>query len=224
MLTLQIEKRAKTDSVEALRKAGKIPAVFYGPKEASTPVTVAAPEFIKVFKKAGESSVIELAGVGETHQAVIKDVSEDAVSGQILHADFYVIEKGKKLELSIPLIFTGVAPAVKELGGILVKVVHQLKVKALPKDFPQNLTVDISSLATFESSIHASAITLPAGVELVEKADEVIAAIAKPVEEVEEAPAAIDLESIEVEKKGKKEEEGAEGEKAPAAAKPEAKK
>lgn len=223
MLTLHIEKRTKTDKVEALRKAGKIPAVFYGPKEASTPVVVSAQEFIKVFKKAGESSVIELEGVGEAHQAVIKDVSEDAVSGQILHADFYVIEKGKKLELSIPLVFAGTAPAVKELGGILVKVVHQLKVKALPKDLPQSLTVDISTLATFESSVHAKDIVLPSGVELVEKADEVIAAVAKPVEEVEEAPTAIDLESIEVEKKGKKEEEGAEGEKS-ADAKPEAKK
>ncbi len=212
MLTIQFEKRDNTQKLEALRKAGKLPAVFYGRKEKSTSITVPTAEFLKVWKKAGESSVIELKGLeGEEHQALIKDVDNDPVTGVFRHADFYVIEKGKKLRVKVPIEFEGVSMAVKELGGILVKVLHTLEVEALPKDLPQRVHVDISPLATFESQIHAKDLTLPAGVTLIAGLDEVVASVAKPVEEKEEPLVAPDLSAIEVEKKGKKEEEGAEG-------------
>jgi large subunit ribosomal protein L25 len=218
MLTINIEKRDNTQKLEALREAGKLPAVFYGRKEKSTPITVSAAEFLKVWKKAGESSVIELKGLGEDHESLIKDVDIHPVTGVPRHADFYVIEKGKKIEVSVPLHFVGVSAAVKDLGGILLKVLHELKIEASAKDLPQHIDVDVSALATLESQLVASDLKLPANVTLKEKPDEVVVSITMPKEEVEEAPAAVDMSAIEVEKKGKeaKEGEGEEGE-APAA-------
>ena len=175
---------------------------------------------MKAWKQAGESSVINLKGNDIDLEVLIQDIDLDPVTDNVRHADFYVIEKGKKVTVNIPLEFTGVAPAVKDLGGILVKVLHELEIEAMPKDLPHNLTVDVVSLATFEDRIFAKDVVLPAGVTLLTKPEEVVASVAQAVEEVvEEAP--VDLTAIEVEKKGKEVKEGEEG--AAASAKPEAK-
>lgn len=193
-----------------MRKDGTMPAVFYGKKEESTPVTINAADFLKVWKQAGESSVVVLKSPKGELEALIHDVDIDPVTEVPRHADFYVFEKGHKIEVDIPLEFVGVAPAAKDLGGILIKVLHKLKIEAMPKDLPHKIEVDISSLVNFESQILANMVTLPAGVTLVEDPTEVVALVSQPKEEKEdEVP--VDLSSIEVEKKGKKEEEGAEG-------------
>ena len=113
--------------------------------------------------------------------------------------------------MALPIELTGVAPAVKDLGGILVQVLHELKVEAMPKDLPHNITIDISALANFGDQILAGQIALPNGVELKVPPEEVVITISAPREEKEEEVAPIDLESIEVEKKGKEEEIPAEG-------------
>ncbi len=219
MLTLNVEKRTKAIKLDVIRKSGKMPAVYYGKKEKSTPIIINQAEFLKVWRAAGESAIISLKDGATEIEALIKEVDTDPVTSAFRHADFYAIEKGKKLEISVPLRFIGTAGAVKELGGILVKVLHVLKIEAMPKDLPQHIDIDIAALATFESQILAKDIALPAGVELKEKADEVVASVAQPVEEKEEVAVAPDLSAIEVEKKGKKEEEGAEGAAAAAPAK-----
>ncbi len=212
MITLHIEPREKAQKLDALRQTGKMPAVFYGRKEKATSVAVSQAEFTKVYKKAGDSSIIELKDAkGAEHQALIKEVDADPLTGEFRHADFYVIEKDKKLQIEVPMHFVGIAPAVKDFGGILVKVQHALKIEALPKDLPQVVEVNISSLATLDSQILAKDVVLPANVSLVQRAEDVVASIAKPVEEKEEPVAAPDLSAIEVEKKGKKPEESAEG-------------
>ncbi len=212
MITLSVKPRAKKDSLFALREEGFIPAVFYGAKEASTPISVNAKDFDKAWKEAGESSIISLTGDFGEHDALIHDIDQDPLTGKVRHADFYVIEKGKKIKVNIPVEFTGVSSAVKDQGGVLVKVLHEVEIEALPKDLPHGLMADISKLTDFEARVLASDIILPAGVELVTKADEIIALAAVPKEEKEEESAPIDLSSIEVEKKGKAEtEEGAEG-------------
>jgi len=207
MLSLTVERREGSKN-EALRKAGKIPAVFYGPKEASTSIAVSLAEFKKIWKKAGESSVVILKDGTHEHEALINDVDIHPVSGIVRHADFYVIEKGKKVKVHTPIVFDGVSPAVKDKGGILVKVLRELEIEAAPKDLPHEIRVDISPLAELNSAIHASDIQLPHGVTLVTKAEEIVASIAEAKEEVEEAPKAIDMSSIEVEAKGKEAKEG----------------
>jgi large subunit ribosomal protein L25 len=207
MLTLNYEKRDDKSSLEALRESGYIPAVFYGPKEKNTPISVSTIDFIKVFKKAGESSVIILNDGKTDHEVLIQDIDVHPVTGAPRHADFYVIEKGKKVKVNIPLVFEGVSPAVKDKGAILVKVARDLEIEATPKDLPHELKVDISTLVDFSSTISAKDIKLPSGVSLVSGADEIIASVAEAKEEVDEVKP-IDMSAIEVEKKGKVEKEG----------------
>jgi len=228
MLSLTIETRAASSKAAIIRTAGKMPAVFYGPKETSTPITVDAKEFKKVWKKAGESSIVILKDAsGNEHESLIHDIDIHPLSGEPRHADFYVIEKGKKVQVAVPIIFDGVSPAVKEKGGILVKVLREIEIEASPRDLPHEFIVDISKLVELSDVICAKDIVLPAGVELKINLDDVIASIAEAKEEVEEAPTAPDLSTIEVEAKGKEVKEGEEGAEgsAPAAdAKTEAKK
>ncbi len=208
MLSLNVETRDTSVNLADLRKKGTVPAVFYGKKEKSTPIAIKLSDFLKVWKKAGESSVVVLKQTnGEELEALIHDVDLDPVTETPRHADFYVFEKGHKIEVDIPIEFIGVAPAIKDLGGTLVKVLRELKVEAMPKDLPREIVVDISSLATFENQIIAKDIKLPEGVNLVSGFDEVVALVAEAKEEVEEVSAPVDLSAIEVEKKGKKEEE-----------------
>ena len=210
MLTLNVETRDTSVNLKDLRKKGTIPAVFYGKKENSTPISVKLSDFVKIWRKAGESSVVVLKRDGsEDLEALIHDIDLDPVTETPRHADFYVFEKGHKIEVNIPIEFTGIAPAVKDLGGTLVKVLRELKVEAMPKDLPHEIKVDISSLVTFENQILAKDIALPLGVVLVDGQDEVVALVSEAKEEVEEVAAPVDLSAIEVEKKGKKEEEGA---------------
>ena len=201
-ISLKYQKRDPKTSPNTLRGAGKMPAVFYGRKQESTPITLEQREFEKVWKKAGENTVVNLQGEGDEVQALIHDVDRHPVSGIPRHADFYVFEKGQKLKIKIPIEWTGVSPAVKDLGGVLVKVMYELEIEAEPKNLPQKLEVDISPLATFDSVITAKEVKLPEGVALVASPDEVIASVYEPKEEVvEEAP--VDLSAIEVVKKGK---------------------
>lgn len=207
MITLDVEKRDVKTNLNQVRKAGKIPAVFYGKKEKSTPIMLSYPIFEKTLKEAGESTILHLKGDGISIDALIHEVDLDPVTDKPRHVDFYAIEKDKKLEVKIPLEFIGVAPAVKDLGGILVKVMHEIEIEALPKDLPHKLEVDISALVAFDSVIKAHDIKLPEGVSLKAKPDEVIASVYEPKEEIVET-APVDLSTIEVQKKGKEAKEG----------------
>ena len=206
MLNIRIRQGKKT--LTTLRKGGEMPAVFYGPKETSTPIVFSIAEFKKLWKKAGESTVVVLKGEDGEKEALIYDVDFDPITGEPRHADFYVMEKGKRVEVAVPLEFVGVAPAVKELGGVLVKALHELEIESLPKDLPHAIEIDVSSLVDFESNILAKDIKLPAGVALKTNPEEVVASTSEAKEEPEAPVAEMTIADIEVEKKGKKEEEG----------------
>jgi large subunit ribosomal protein L25 len=207
-IEIKAEKREKVGKVDSLRAAGFLPGVFYGHKKTSTPIQVKKVDFLKAWREAGESTVISLKTKEGSVEALIHDVDIDPVTNEPRHADFYVFEKGHKVEISVPIEFEGVAPAIKDLGGILVKVLRELKIKAEPANLPHEIKVDISGLVDFQSQILAKDVVLPKGVELIENPEEVVAAVTEAKEEVIES-APVDLSQIEVEKKGKKEEEGA---------------
>ena len=199
----------KVAKIEAgLDLQGKTKAVCYGPKFASTPITVDTKEFTKLYKEAGESSVISLQGLDEELDVLIHDVQTNPVTGVIIHADLYAIEKGKKITVHVPLVFVGVSNAVKALGADLIKVLHEVEVEAGVKDLPHEIEVDLSKLAEVEGHILVSYLPKLSGLEYLSGAEEVIALAAKHKEEEEEAPAEIDMSAIEVSApKGKKEEE-----------------
>jgi large subunit ribosomal protein L25 len=215
MITLAVEKR-EGGGAGALRRAGKIPAVVYGAHQQSTPITLAARAFEQAFRQAGESTVVALTGLGEEIPTLIHEVDLDPLTSSPRHVDFYAIIKGEKVEIEIPLAFVGESPAVKG-GASLVKVMHELPIKADPMNLPHELSVDLAALAAIGDQIHVRDIALPAGVELMVEPDEVVALVQEVVEEKVEEAAPADLSAIEVEGKGKEEEGEAEGAAAPEA-------
>lgn len=192
------------------KKEGFIPAVFYGSHAKSTPIFIDTIEFKKVLASAGESSSITLVTETGNEVAMIQAVQVHPVKGHVIHADFLVLEKGQKVHVKTPLEFIGESQAVKE-GGVLVKVMYELSVEGEPSKLPHEFTIDLALLTSKDSVIKVGDIKLPAGVELYHiTVDDVIASIAEAVEETEAAPAEVDLSTIEVEAKGKKEEGEAE--------------
>jgi large subunit ribosomal protein L25 len=203
MLTLDVTKRSKTDNVAHMRNNGMVPGVVYGAQVENTSISFDKRAFDKVFKEAGESSTINLNLDGKNIQTLVHDVQVDPVRGVTQHVDFLAVDANVKAHLHVHLNFTGISPAVKGGLGNLVKVMHEIEIKALPKDIPHEITVDISALIDLDSQITAGELSLPTGVELVTKRDDIVASIAEMKEEIESAP--VDLASIEVAKKGKKE-------------------
>ena len=207
MITLDAQKRDAGANLDSLRKEGKMPAVFYGKKTPSTAITLTQKDFIKVWHTAGESGVVTIKTPEGTVDTLIHAVDIHPVTDIPRHADFYVFEKGKLIEVSVPLDFVGVAAVVKDLGGSLVKALHELKISADPQHIPHDIKVDISALVDFDSVIVAGDLELPTGVVLLEQETQVVASGARPKEEEVEDNTPVDLSAIEVEKKGKKEEE-----------------
>jgi len=210
MITLLASKRDAFPSVELARKAGYIPAVFYGSHKVTTSIFVSQVLFEKTLKEAGESTLITIDIGTEKVSALIHDVQYDPVTDRVIHADFYAVDANEKLEVGVKLEFVGVSEAVKSLGGTLVKVTHELEVECLPKDLPHEIIVDISKLDTLDSVITVADLMLPSGVVAKADPEEVIASIAVGKEEDLSAPVvALDVDAIEVEKKGKKEDDAA---------------
>ncbi len=202
---LAAQKKDANTKNETIRKGGDIPAVFYGQKSESTPITINQADFKKVFKVAGESSVVSLDMLGDNIDVLIHDVSVNVVTDEPIHVDFLVIDKNKKVTVKIPLEFIGESNAVKTLGGVLVKVMHELEVEALPKDLPQNIIVDLSTLESLDSHISIGDLKISDGVTTTAPHDEIVVSVSVQKEEIEDVKPEADLSEIEVEKKGKKE-------------------
>jgi large subunit ribosomal protein L25 len=208
MLALTAKVRDIKENLDKLRARGELPAVFYGMGNESTSISISKIEFKKIWRTAGESSTVKITTPKGSYDALIHDVQVNPVTDEPIHVDFLVIDMNKAIKVEVPLEFEGVSEAVKSGLGTLVKVLHEVEVEALPKDLPHNFIIDISSLVGLDSQILVSDIVLPKGVKMITKEEEVVASIAEQKEEVEEV-APVDLTAIEVEKKGKKEEEGA---------------
>ena len=219
MFVIKAKKRDAGIKLDVLRKDGEIPAVFYGAGKDTTSISIPTVEFKKIWRDAGESSAIKVEMLDGNIDVLIHEVQVDPVTSEPLHADFLVIDMKKKIRVNVPLEFEGVSLAVKSGIGNLVKVMHEFEIEALPADLPHNLVVDISKLNTLDDQIFVSDVKLPAGVVVINEPEEVVVSVVEQVEEKEEVVAPVDLSAIEVEKKGKKEEEGEAGAEAAAPAK-----
>ncbi len=206
-ITLKVSKREETGKrLAKLRASGQLPAVVYGPKHEAINISLDGKEFEKIFREAGESSVMVLTGVGEDAEVLVQDVAYDPVKGQMQHVDFYAIEKGKEVTVNIPLEFVGEAPAIKS-GGSLTKALHEIEVTCKPSALPHEIIVDVSSLVTFEDHIRVKDLNIPAGVKVENDPEDTVAVVSEAKEEPVE-PVAVDLSAIEVAPKGKEKEEG----------------
>lgn len=222
MAILHAEKRnIFGKKVKTLREQGVIPAVVYGEGVEAMPLGVQKRDFEKVYREAGESTVVELEVGGKRSNVLIHDVTHDALKGEPEHIDFYALHMDKKIKMKVPLVFTGESPAVKSEGGVFVKVMQEVEIEALPKDLPHELIADISGMNTLESRIFVKDIKVSAGVVIEAHPEDVVALVETPRSEEElvaltEKPAAGVVAEVKTEREAKAEEkakEAVEGEK-----------
>lgn len=211
MFAIKAKKRDKGVKLDTLRQKGEIPAVFYGAGKDTTSISVSIVEFKKVWRDAGESSAIKVEMPNDNIDTLIHEVQVDPVTEEPIHVDFLAIDMKKKIRVNVPLVFEGVSDAVKSGIGNLVKVMHEFEVEALPKDLPHSLIVDISKLKALNDQIFVSDVKFPVGVTVINEPADVVVSVVEQLEEKEEEAAPVDLSAIEVEKKGKKEEENEAG-------------
>jgi large subunit ribosomal protein L25 len=205
-LSLAVEKRTADVSADAVRTAGKIPGVVYGPKHTAESIAVDARTFEKVFKEAGESTIVKLEGLDTETEVLIHDVAFNPARGGVMHIDFYAIERGKELTTNVPLEFVGEAP-VEKRGATANKIIHEIEVTCRPSNLPSHIDVDLSVLTDDASVIHVSDLIIPEGVTVENEPTEIVANVAAAREEEPEEAPAVDMAAIAVEKKGKTEAE-----------------
>ncbi|MBI2003739.1 MAG: 50S ribosomal protein L25 [Parcubacteria group bacterium] len=199
-IELQAEIRESVGkSLNSLRKEGFLPSVVYGRNFKPIAIQTKYKDFEKIFKKAGESTLINLKIGDKEEPTVIKDIQKDPVSDQIIHADFYKVNLSEKIKANIPVVVKGESEAVKA-GGILVKTVNELEVEALPQDLPHELEIDISRLQNFGDHIQIKDISVSDRVKIEANPEDIVALIQEPREEVIEE-AAPSIEEVEVIKK-----------------------
>ena len=199
-LSAKIRQKGLGKKAKALKKKGILPAILYGPK-IKTPLVLELDDknLEKIYKEAGESSLISLKiqpegperkssasnGTGQEYMVLIHEIQRHPLTGQIIHVDFYQVPLEEAIVVRIPLIFEGKAPAVKDLGGTLVKNISEVEVKALPQKLPKEIKVDVKNLKTFEENIKISDLRLPEGVKILKEPEEIVVHVLPP-EKVEQ--------------------------------------
>jgi len=211
MITIKAKKREKTGKeIKKLREKGILPSVLYGPKIKPQPIELDLKEFKKIYKEAGESSLISLEIENKKTPVLIHKIEKDPVTDEFIHVDFYQPILTEEVEAVVPLVFEGISPAVKDLGGTLIKEIHEVHVKALPENLPHEIKVNIENLKTFEDEILVKDLILPQKVKVLREPDEIVALVVPPekIEEELQKPIEEKVEEVEkVEKERKKETE-----------------
>ncbi len=155
-LNLQAEERTILGKkVKLLRKDGKIPGHVFGKGVETEHVSVDGKIFLKTFKEAGETGLIDLKiGSEKIRPVLVRDVSFDPVSGSPFHIDFYQVNLSEKVKVPVPLVLVGEDPETVKLGeAIVLQTLNQVEVEALPTDLVENIEVDKSGLKNIDDSI-----------------------------------------------------------------------
>lgn len=214
-VTLQVQKRKVLGrKVKQLRREGILPANIYGKKIESQAVAVPIADFKKVYKEVGETGVVYLMiGSGKAERpALIHNIQLDAVRDIFLHADFRQVSLKEKVTAGVPVEIKGKAPA-EDKGLVLLTLLDEIEVEALPTDLPDKFEVDVSKLEEVDQGISVKDLKFDREKvkPLVESEEELIVKISEPTaEEEEEAPA--EKPEGEEEAVAEGEEEGEEGE------------
>lgn len=195
-----------------LRKTGRIPAIIYGEKKESLPISLAVADVKAILKSAKrENAVLNIQRDDIQVAAMLKVVQYDYLSDNIIHADLLRIDLAKKVNVNVHVEVEGVPIGVKVEGGIFDFMTRELRIRCLPTDIPEKFSIDVSELVTGDS-IKADELTLPENVQLLTDSHAVICSVAirgaAEEEEVveEEEGEAVEGEAVE----GETAEDGAE--------------
>ncbi|HTD85939.1 MAG TPA: 50S ribosomal protein L25 [Candidatus Binatia bacterium] len=219
---------ARRGGVKKLRSGGRVPAVIYGSKTKPEKVELKSKDLENLIKHSvSENILLDLSVEGDskkTRLALLKEVQHHPLKAQILHIDLHEVAADEKVTVMVPVESAGEAAGVKTSGGVLEHVLFKIRVRALPKDLPEVIEVDVSHLEIGQT-IHLGDVKPPAGVEILGDKKVSVISVAAPITEAQEAAVleATATTPTEVEMiKEKKEEAGAapaapgKGEKAPA--------
>lgn len=196
MDSLALSARPRTETgrhARAMRRSGLVPAVVYGHRQESLPISADARSLERLWHRAGRSHLVDLAVEGlPTRKVLIRELQTSPRTGRLLHADFFAVNLAEKLVVDIPLVVVGEAPAVTDTKvGQLLQTVNSIKLECLPADIPAQLTVDVSGLTEVDAHITLGEIELPKGVTLVNAdLDETVVKISPLRVREEEEPAA----------------------------------
>ena len=196
--------------VKALRRSGITPANVYGHRIESQAVEVDTVTLSHTLKTLERNAILSLRIEGEkaVRPVIVREVRRDLLNDKILHVDFYQVSLAEKMKADVPFILVGKAPAVEDLGGILLQGLDSIAVEALPADIPSHIEIDISSLTTFDSSVHVRDLVIDPKVHVLTEGDSVITSVAPPrkvveaVVEEEEAAAEEEKEEAAAEESG----------------------
>lgn len=174
-----------------LRREGRIPGVLYGPKTEPTPLAMDKREFSLRIAGLEGSHLVRLKsdaqGLAEK-VALVKEMQYDALSGEVMHADFYEVDLSAKIQVNVPLHFVGRAAGVVR-GGILQPIAREVEVECLPMDIPEFFNIDVSAL-DIGDSIHVEDIAMPDGVSSIAETNYPVVTVAAPTVEEEKPVAA----------------------------------
>lgn len=207
-VALEAELRDVSKNLNALRSAGKVPAVFYGKKEEPIAISVDAKAFMSIVEKEGANVIVELKLKDSSKPAIIKELQRHVLTQAPNHIDFQSISLTEKIEISIPIHIEGVADGVKNAGGTLEHVLREIKVRCLPTDMPSKISVDVTALKVGDD-ITVEQLPKLNGVEYIHEAKGVVVTVIAQAAEEEKPAEAAEAQAPEVIGKGKKEEEGA---------------
>ena len=211
-LTAYPRSSVRRNAVKKIRSTGRVPAVIYGRQNPPQNLEIGAKELeLLIHRSASENILIDLAIEGNSSPkrlALVQEIQHHPLSGQLVHVDLHEVIETEKVTVTVPLETVGEAAGVKTGGGILEHVLFRLKVRALPKDLPEVLEVDVTPLEIGQS-FHLGDIKPPPNVEILGDKKVVVISVAEPVTEAQEAEAAAATEGpLEPEMIKEKKEEG----------------
>lgn len=188
--TLQAEPRTITGkAVRHLRQQGLLPANLTGNTMTPLALQVRTADVDRMLKAFGRTTVIQLtiASLAAPRTAMLGSVQRDPISGAIKHLDFILVDMTQKMHASITLHIVGESPAVKNNIGILLQLMNQIEVEALPDDLPKAIEIEIAGLVNVDDAIYVRDLSLPASVVVLADADEAIVRVAQTRATIEAA-------------------------------------
>lgn len=207
----------KRSGVKKLRTARRVPAVVYGRQHPPQALEVKLQDIENILhRSASENILVDLNVEGDARSkrlALVQDIQHHALSGNVLHVDLHEVAEAERVSVTVPIEAVGVPLGVRESGGVLEHVLFRVKVRALPRDLPEVITVDVTAL-NIGQAIHISDLTAPPGTEIIGNQKTTVLAVAAPLseEQLAAAEAAATEPGTEPEVIMEKKEEGEEGE------------
>lgn len=191
-LTAYPRELVKRTGVRKVRRAGRVPAVIYGRQAKPQNLEIQAKELADLLHKSASQNILLDVSIdgnaGARRLALLQEVQLHPLSGQLLHVDLHEVTETEKVTITVPVETVGEAAGVKTGGGVLEHVLFRLKVRALPKDLPEELEVDVTPLEIGQS-IHIGDLKAPEGVEILGDKKVVVISVAQPITEAQEAAA-----------------------------------